>query len=124
MVVNNRTYLSSTPGYATINVLKGEDNRTGTILFANKFNESYGAGKSFTGTLKDSNGNNIIGHHVSVTLTRLSSGASKTYDCVVDYTGTFYLAINLAPGEYSGYCSYDGTSQYQPSSGSNTITVY
>ena len=109
---------------ASIVVVKEVSNKTVTVLSANKFYEPFGAGKSFTGTLMDLNGSPVIGHHVSVTLTRVSSGASKTYDVVVDYTGTFALAINLARGEYTGLCSYAGTSVYEASSAFNTISVY
>ena len=120
---NNWKYLSSNAS-ASIQVTNGNETRTATILTTEKFVEPYGAGKSFTGTLTSVNGKLIAGHHISVTLTRLSSGASKTYDVVTDYKGIFNLAINLAPGEYTGYCAYDGTSIYQPSTSQNTITVY
>ena len=109
---------------ANIQVTNANDTRIVTILTTEKFTEPYMAGKSFTGTLKSIDNNPIAGHHVSVTLTRLSSGASKTYDVVVDYKGIFNLAINLAPGEYTGICTYNGTTIYQPSSSANTITVY
>ncbi len=109
---------------ANIQVTNTNDTRTVTILTTEKFREPYLAGKSFTGTLKSINDNPIAGHHISVTLTRLSSGASKTYDVVSDYRGIFNLAINLAPGEYTGVCTYSGTTIYQPSSSANTITVY
>ena len=121
--VGNKTFFSSFAN-ATISVTKEEDDRIVTILTSHKFDEPYGAGKSFTGNLNDINDNLIIGHHVNVKLTRLSSGASKTYDCVVDYTGTFYLTINLATGNYLAECTYTGTSKYQSSSSSNTITIY
>ncbi len=117
-------YKSSTSNIAFIEVTKEISNKTVTVLTADAFVEPYGAGKSFTGSLKDINGTPLMGHHVSVKLTRLSSGASKTYDVVTDYTGTFQLAINLARGEYIGECTYTGTSIYQESSAYNTITVY
>ncbi len=120
---NNWKYLSSNAS-ADIQVTSANDTRTVTIITTEKFVEPYGAGKSFTGTLTSVNGNVIAGHHIAVTLTRLSSGASKTYDVVTDYKGIFNLAINLAPGEYTGYCAYAGTSIYQPSTSQNTITVY
>ena len=99
-------------------------NDKNTILYINSLVKVYGTDEQLTGTLTDSNGKAISGHHISLTLTRLSSGASKTYDVVTDFTGTFRLAINLAQGEYLGECSYTGTSTYQACDASNTITVY
>ena len=109
---------------AMITVVKEESNKTITLLTSNTFIEPYGAGKSFTGLLKDINGNSLAGQHISVKLIRLSSGANKIYDVVTDYTGTFQLAINLARGEYAGNCTYSGTSTYQESSSFSLITVY
>ncbi len=78
-----------------------------------------GVGENFTGTLLDSNGNSLIGQHLSINLTRLSSGASKVYDIVTDYTGTFKIPIFLAKGEYTAQVSYDGLTMgnttYNPS---------
>ena len=121
--INNKNYKNAN-AEADINIFNKIDNRTSTIITVYKFNESYGAGKSFTGILTDLNNNTIIGHHVSTTLTRLSSGASKTYVSTSDYNGIFKISINLAPGRYLGVCTYEGTDKYAPSSGSNTITIY
>lgn len=50
---------------------------------------------NLTGTLKDLNGNPVIGQHIQLNLTRTSSNASKIYDLVTDYTGSFNIPINL-----------------------------
>lgn len=117
------TYL---PSQKTANIIITNhiDTRTATILTTEQFIEKYNAGKAFTGTLTDINGNPIAGQHISINLTRLSSGASKIYDTVTDYMGIFKLSINLAIGEYTALCTYDGTDKYQPSSSSNTLTIY
>ena len=65
----------------------------------------------------------LIGQHIALNLTRLSNGQSKVYWVTTDTDGAFQLAINLGIGEYSAKCSYTGTSTYQPSTASNTITV-
>ena len=67
-----------------------------------------GAGENFTGTFFSSNGSPLIGQHLSINLTRLSSGANKVYDLVTDYTGTFRIPIFLAKGEYTAQVSFDG----------------
>lgn len=108
---------------STIIVNSASDNRTGVVLTTNKFSQPYGAGQNFTGTLKDTFGNLLIGQHVAVNLTRLSNGASKIYWVTTDTDGAFQLQINLGLGEYTAQCSYGGTSKYQPASAGNTISV-
>ncbi len=120
MTLNNITYKPST----ATNTITVVENRTQTVLTALKFNEPYGANKTFTGTLKDINDNPLAGHTVTVLLTRLSTGANKTYNTIANYLGEYNLDINLAPGEYTAQCAYAGSTIYQPSSASNTITVY
>ena len=121
--IRKTTYL---PSQKTVNiaVTNSTDTRTITILKTEQFIEKYGAGKDFTGILTDINGNPLAGQHISINLTRLSSGASKIYDTVTDYLGIFKLSINLAIGEYIAQCSYDGTDKYQASSSSNTLIIY
>ena len=121
--IRKTTYL---PSQKTVNiaVTNSTDTRTITILKTEQFIEKYGAGKDFTGILTDINGNPLAGQHISINLTRLSSGASKIYDTVTDYLGIFKLSINLAIGEYTAQCSYDGTDKYQASSSSNTLIIY
>ena len=121
--INNITYIGSNSDTVSIQVLNVSDNRTSTVLTANKFNQKVGAGQNFTGILKDSLGKLLIGQHIALNLTRLSNGQSKVYWVTTDTDGAFQLAINLGIGEYSAKCSYAGTSTYQPSTASNTITV-
>ena len=59
-------------------------------------------------------GTPLAGQHITIELTRTTSGATKTYDVVTDYTGTFTLPINLAVGSYSAAVSYAGTDEYAP----------
>ena len=116
----NKTY---SPASAT-NTITVVENRTETVLTATRFSEPYNANKSFNGTLTDVYGNALAGHTVYVTLSRLSTGANKTYATTVNYLGYYNLDINLAVGEYFANCSYDGTTIYLPSDASNTVTVY
>ena len=120
ITMKNITYLPS----SSTNTITVTENRTETLLTAVKFVEEYGANKTFTGTLVDVDDNALSGHTVSVTLTRLSSGASKTYNTIVNYRGEYNIDINLAVGEYVAECSYAGSSIYAPSDASNTLTVY
>ena len=108
---------------ASLTTLTINKNTTKTILQTNNTIIHYNAGESFTGKLTDDKNNILAGQHINVKLTRPSSGASKVYDVVTDYTGTFKLPINLAPGVYSVASSYAGTSIYDSTSNSNTITV-
>ena len=100
------SYASSTSNTAIITVTK-----TNIVLNIDDYTSPYAGdgvlNKNFTGTLTYINGTPLIGHHISLTLTRLSSGASKTYDAVTDYTGTFILQISLAPGEYTITSTYN-----------------
>lgn len=119
--IRNITYSSTNPVTSTITI-NSDSNKTLTILKSTNLVKTYGTNDDFIGYLYDSKNSPVIGQHVSLTLTRLSSGASKTYDTVTDYKGEFHLAINLAPGEYTVTCSYVGIMGYQ-SINSYTITV-
>ena len=121
ITVGTTTYNPSTSDKVNINVVEAIDERIETVIDVNDFEETYGEGLSFTGILKEAEGVVLSGHHVNVNLSR-SSGASKKYDVVTDYTGTFSLPINLAVGNYYALVTYDGTSTYQPSS-SNTVNI-
>lgn len=121
ITVGTTTYNPSTSDKVNINVVEAIDERIETVINVNDFEETYGEGLSFTGILKEINNTVLSGHHVNVKLSR-PSGASKTYDVVTDYTGTFSLPINLAVGNYYASVTYDGTDTYQPSS-SNTVNV-
>ncbi|WP_413862013.1 carboxypeptidase-like regulatory domain-containing protein [Methanobrevibacter sp. UBA417] len=98
-------------------------NLNSTILTDNKFQEIYGAGANFTGKLLNSSGSPIIGQHVSLNLTNPCTGLSKVYFVSTDVNGEYHLEINLYPGEYKVFCTYEGTSQYESSNVSNTISV-
>lgn len=100
-----------------------ETNKTKTYIAASDFTEKYGAGEFFTGKLLTTTGQPVVGHHITVKLTRLSSGANKEYDVVTDYTGEFRLQINLAAGNYTAQSTYTGVLDYGSSATSNKITV-
>ena len=119
----NDKYNESNSSIASIIVTKSEENRTSTVLTANKFNETYGAGDNFTGKLTDTYGNLLIGQHIAINLTRTSNGASKIYWTTTDTNGEYQLAINLGIGEYTVLSNFSGTTLYQGSSASNTLTV-
>ncbi len=122
--IGNITYDATSANPVPIRVVKELDNRTATTLDVEPLTKSASEEANFTGTLTSFEGFVIAGQHVKVTLTRKSSGASKTYDVVTDYTGTFTLPINLAPGDYTADVAYEGTSEYQPiSAGTVDITV-
>ena len=97
--------------------------KTGTVLTANPFVEVVNAGKSFNITLTTSDGTPIAGRHISLNLTRVSSGASKVYDSTTDYLGVASLAINLAKGDYTVTGTYAGEDQYAGSYAATTITI-
>ncbi len=67
------------------------------------------------------NNDSIIGRHMGLQLTRLSTGATKTYDSVTDYNGTAYLEINLAPGTYGVNAIYLDEPKYNKY---NTFNIY
>ena len=119
---NNMIYASSQSSLANIIITKG----TPVILDVSDYTSTYpGDGvfnKDLTGYLTYSNGTALSGRHISLTLTRVSSGASKTYDTVSDYTGKFSLQIMLAPGDYIVNCSFadDG---FQSTSKTVTMTI-
>ena len=95
--IGNEIYTPSTSG---IKHFSTESTNT-TEIDAPDLNGVYGEKNYFIGTLKDENGNPIVGHHVALNLTRLSSGANKIYWVTTDYQGNYILEINLAPGNYT-----------------------
>ena len=84
-----------------------------TVLTGNNFTETYGAGENFTVTLISTNGTTIMGQHISMNLTRVSSGASKVYYATTDTEGIASLQINLAPGYYTATSTYAGNDTHQ-----------
>lgn len=118
--VGDITYDRANTVTVSLNVLNG--NLTNVTLIANKFDEKFNSGANFTGYLYD-NETPILGHTVKVKLQRTTNTQSKTYNVVTDYTGKFILSINLSPGEYLAFCTYDGTDKYQSASANTTISV-
>ena len=111
---------NSSSGYITVEVIQPIYK---TVLILPDLTKVYLGEEELTGVLMLNNGEVIVGHHILLTLTRLSSGASKTYDVVTDYTGTFSLPINLAVGEYSAEAVFEGYGDYNPVSNSSHISV-
>lgn len=102
---------------------------SGNYLNANDFYETYGEGLNFTGTLKDSDGNPLIGMHISLNLTRLSDNQSKVYWATTDIYGEYSLQINLYPGDYtteSSFYGFNNTKYSYPAADSiiNSMIVY
>lgn len=105
-----------------IKVLKEVSNLTSTTLTANTYQEPYGIEGNFTGKLTDKNGKALIGQHIALKLSN-SQGQSKIYYSTTDVNGEYQLAINLYPGQYYAECTYAGTSVYDSSTNSASITV-
>ena len=108
---------------ANVNSIIVTSSSSSTVLTADTFNYPYGAGANFTGKLVDNTGNPVIGQHIAINLTRLSNGLSKIYWVTTDTNGEYQLTINLGVGNYTAQCSYKGTTKYNSSSTSGTITV-
>ena len=119
------TAISSYDKYSCTNnikVLKEASNLTSTTLTANTYQEPYGIEGNFTGKLTDNTGKALIGQHIALKLSN-SQGQSKIYYSTTDVNGEYQLAINLYPGQYYAECTYAGTSVYDSSTNSATITV-
>ena len=114
----NRPY-----AFLSVSNIPGNETSSETVITQNDLIKTYGNNDNLVGVLSDKDGNPIAGQHVSVKLTRPSSGASKTYDVTTDYKGEYTLAINLAPGTYTAVCSYAGINGYDSSSASASITI-
>ncbi|WP_409197797.1 hypothetical protein ACA135_05685 [Methanobrevibacter acididurans] len=98
-------------------------NQKSTVLVVKPFIKVYGAGEDFKTILIDADGNPVIGRHLSLTLTRLSDGASKVYWETTDNKGRVNLQINLFPGLYSINVSFNNDNKYIGSSQSTTILI-
>ena len=114
IILDDITYDDAEAGPVAIKVVSEMDNRTITVLDADELIKTYGSDDNFEGTLSTFSGFAIPGQHITVELTRTSSGATKAYDVVTDYMGTFTLPINLAVGSYSAAVSFAGTDVYAP----------
>jgi hypothetical protein len=84
-------------------------------IVSENFKEVFGKAGNFTIKLLDKYGNPIIGQHVALQLTRLSTGASKIYWVTTDVLGFANLEIHLAPGDYSVKSSYHGNDNFSAS---------
>lgn len=109
------------------NLTVKKDNKTSTVLTADKYQEKYPGdkilNKNFTGQLSLEDKTPLNNQKVTVTLTRISSGASKSYTVTTDANGNYYLPIGLAIGEYTVSCAYDGTEIYSSSQAQTTLTI-
>ena len=109
------------------NLTVKKDNKTTTILTANKYQEKYPGdkilNKNFTGQLTLEDKTPLKDQKITVTLTRTSSGASKSYTVTTDTNGNYYLPIGLAVGEYTVACAYEGTEIYSSSQAQTTLTI-
>ena len=106
-IVGDKTYTNSTSNTASLIITTSPNS---TIIQMENYNQPYQGdnwNKDLTGTLTYTNQTSIIGRHVNLKLTRLSSGASKTYDTTTDYNGIFTLKIRLAPGQYQVEASFN-----------------
>ena len=121
---NNASKGTVASSEGNIIIVDEKTDKISTILATANYEEEYGAKEPFVGVLFDFDSNVLQGQHVKLNLTRLSSGASKIYDVVCDYEGVFSLDINLAPGQYTVLCTFDGNDVYEASCEENTLTVY
>ena len=130
----NITYLPSespvTPFYVLPeNKTEPTGNETTVIIKANPYVGVYGAPQNFTATFTNIDGAPLIGFRdcIEITLTRISSGASKTYTYFVpDYKGEVVMPVELAPGEYAVNIVFKGSTVpavYDPATYNTTITV-
>jgi transglutaminase-like putative cysteine protease len=100
-----------------------------TVLTGYDFTETYGEGKNYTVILTTTDGTPIVGQHISMNLTRPSSGAFKVYWATTDLNGVANLQINLVPNSYNIKSNFGGLTHngitYQASSATiNKVTVY
>ena len=74
-------------------------------------------GNSYKLTLTDSKGKALSGQKLSYTIN------GKTYTLTTDSKGSTYLQINLKEGKYNMVCSFGGSSAYDSSRLSVTLSV-
>lgn len=77
----------------------------------------------YYGTITDCNGNVVANHNITLTLTRLTNGASKDYNVTSNYYGQFELPISLAQGSYSVYVTFAGDKDYDASEALSFIYI-
>ncbi len=85
-----------------------------TTFKINDFKGVELSGTNLTGVLKDADGNVLAGQHVVLTLSRPSSGASKSYTTTTDYNGEFQFPIFLGAGNYHAVATFAGNDIYSP----------
>ena len=101
-------YVDGSDNDADDNELVGLSNYVlSSNIDADNLEVDAGSGENFTMLLVDSLGAPIIGQHVSINLTRVSSGASKVYDLVTDFNGLASIPIFLAKGDYTAKLIYN-----------------
>jgi predicted outer membrane repeat protein len=116
--------VSATIDNMTLTIPVNVSKNIGTVLTANQFNQTQGAGMNFTGKLVDVNGNPLVGQHIALNLTRLNNGANKVYWVTTDVNGEYQLEINLCANEYTIKASFEGQGLYLPSESNLTnVTV-
>ena len=120
ITIDNNSFLAEES--STLSILVN-DGRLVTILNVSTLNKTVDTPANFTGKLITITGQAVAGQHVFIELLRLSSGASKAYNLVTDYSGNFALPINLAKGVYIVAIAFDGTSIYAPTANIASIDV-
>ena len=102
-------------------------NETTVVIIPTPYVGTYGTPGNFTVQFLV-NGEPIVGiPGIEITLTRLSSGASKTYTWfVTDYNGEINMPIELAPGDYTAHIKFNSRTEPYVIDGAEadtTITV-
>ncbi len=129
----NVTYNASESPVTPFSVTKNgtqPTNETSVIITTSPYVGTYGTVGNFTAKFTNNAGQPLVGYPVGtieVTLTRVSSGASKTYSYfVTDYNGEITMPIELAPGQYTADIKFKGSTvpaHYDPAETSTTLTV-
>ncbi len=101
---------------STVEVTAPEE-KIGTTFTIADFTGVELSGTNLTGVLKDAAGNVLAGQHVVLTLTRTSSGASRSYTTTTDYNGEFQFPIFLGAGNYHASATFAGNDVYSAVTG-------
>lgn len=132
-ITYNPTASNITPFYVLSNgtepVNPNTTNASSVIITATPYVGTVSSPGNFTVKFTLADGTPIIGVRdvIEITLTRTSSGASKTYTWFVpDYRGEVSLPIELGAGTYSAHIVYKGSTVpivTDPATADSTITV-